>query len=301
MKLRATIMTLTFIVVTPFSAVAGGTAGPGGGGGRPGGGGGGGMSRPGGGGGGGMAQPGGGGMAPSGGGMARPSGGGMARPSGGGMERPADQSGFNLNRDTGPMTHPAEAQRAPAAPIARPMAAGPAAARPAAPLGGSREPGIAADRTSGTAYRSSGNFRAPAGGREAAAPRGGWHGHAAGFVVVNPRYHGSAWGWNRGNRWEGYSDDWGDGFWGPFALGSLTGAFIVGADSEESLPYYQVAEGSPGAQLLANYDLSQTPCGPPDLVMLYGPNGGTICAYPNDEVPPGPYNISESTLTLTAG
>jgi hypothetical protein len=238
-------------------------------------------------------------MSRPGGGMAPP--GGMARPSGGGMERPAEQSGFNLNRDTGPMTRPAEAQRAPAAPIPRPLTVRPLTARPSAERVGTPGSGPVAKSNSATAYRTSGNFRAPAGGRETSAPRGGWHGHARGFVIANPRYHGSAWGWNRGNRWDGYSDDWGDGFWGPFALGSLAGAFVVGAGSDESLPYYQVAQGSPGAQLLANYDLSQTPCGPPDLVVLYGPDGGTICAYPNDQVPPGPYNISESSLTLTAG
>jgi len=58
---------------------------------------------------------------------------------------------------------------------------------------------------------------------------------------------------------------------------------------------------SPGAQLLANYDLGQTPCGSSDLVVLYGTNSGTICAYPNAIVGPGNYRIDESSLTITSG
>jgi hypothetical protein len=151
------------------------------------------------------------------------------------------------------------------------------------------------------AYQSAGHFRAPAsGGGAPRIPRGGWpHAHAPGYAVRNPRYNGAAWGWNGGNRWDGYSDYWGDGFWGPFALGSLMGAYIAGSDSETP-PYYQVAADSPGAQLLANYDLTQTPCGAPNLVVLYGPDYGTICAYPNSEVSPGSYNIDEPSLSLTS-
>jgi hypothetical protein len=222
--------------------------------------------------------------APGGGGGGSRGGGGGG--GGGGMARPAGGGGFNLGRDTGAMTRS----------VAAPGESNGAMGRPSA-----EQPRMGSTAASG-AYRESGNFRAPAsGGRAPSTPRGGWpREHGAGFVVANPRYHGSAWGWNNGNVWGGYSDYWGDGFWGPFALGSLTGAYIVGDDSQDSLPYYQVAANSPGAQLLANYQLTQTPCGPSNLVVINGPNGGTICAYPNTTVAPGSYTIDESSLTLTS-
>jgi hypothetical protein len=199
--------------------------------------------------------------------------------------------GFDVSPDTGPMNvRPATETRVPVA------------ARPATIVVGR---GGEAGRASVVgAYRpvAGGGFRPPqSGGRPPAVPRGGWpRPHRPGFLVANPRYRGGAWGWNAGNAWTGYSDYWGDGFWGPFALGSLAGAFVV-ASGESSEPYYQVTADSPGAQLLANYDLRQTPCGSPDLVVLDGPNSGTICAYPNGTVSPGTYDVGESTLSLTSG
>jgi len=150
----------------------------------------------------------------------------------------------------------------------------------------------------GTYHQLSDGVRPPtSGGRPPATPAGGWHSHPPGFVVANPRYHGGPWGWNGGNQWVGYSNYWGDGFWGPFALGSLAGEYVA---NDQTQPYYQVAASTPGAQLLANYGLVQTPCGSADLVVLYGPDNGTICAYPNSNVAPGDYTIDESSLTITA-
>jgi hypothetical protein len=197
----------------------------------------------------------------------------------------APRSGFNLSRDTGPMERPQAAPRA--------AAAMPAMAARSSSDNRQPAPG---------AYRSlSGGVRPPtSGGRPPAAPPGGWpHAHPSGFVVANPRYRGGAWGWNAGAPWIGYSNYWGDGFWGPFALGSLSDQYADNGQSEP-LPYYQVAASTPGAQLLANYDLTQTPCGSSDLVVLYGPDGGTICAYPNAAVGPGNYTIDESSLSITA-
>ena len=85
--------------------------------------------------------------------------------------------------------------------------------------------------------------------------------------------------------WVGYDGYWGNGFWGPLAYG-LSAASCV------------VATGSPGASLLQAYDLRQTPCGPPDLVEIYGPDGSEICAYPNALVAPGAYSVDPDTLTL---
>ena len=200
----------------------------------------------------------------------------------------APRAGFNLSHDTGPMSSPAQA--APRAASAMPRGGG-MAARAA---DGSRQAGP------GTYRPLSGGVLPPtSGGRPPAPPSGGWpRPHPLGFVIANPRYRAAAWGWNAGAPWVGYSNYWGDGFWGPFALGSLTGLYD---GQQQQFPYYQVAAASPGAQLLANYDLGQTPCGSSDLVVLYGPNNGTICAYPNAIVGPGNYTIDESSLTITSG
>jgi hypothetical protein len=49
---------------------------------------------------------------------------------------------------------------------------------------------------------------------------------------------------------------------------------------------------------LQNYGLQQTPCGPPDLVVIWGPDNSVICAYPNNLVGPGNYGVDPSSLTL---
>jgi hypothetical protein len=102
--------------------------------------------------------------------------------------------------------------------------------------------------------------------------------------VPNPNNY-EPWGWNGGVAWIGYGGYWGNGFWGPLAYG-------LGAAS------YVVADGSPGAQLLEAYQLTQTPCGPPNLVEIYGPDGSEICAFPNNLVAPGVYYVDPDTLTL---
>ena len=110
------------------------------------------------------------------------------------------------------------------------------------------------------------------------------------FVVarrdVNP------WYWNRGIAWAPSPGYWGGGFWGAFAINL---AFNQPAPANY---YYQVAASSPGAQLLANYGLTQTDCNQPNLVDITGPDGSEICAYPNDQVGPGQYSIDPSTLSL---
>jgi hypothetical protein len=123
----------------------------------------------------------------------------------------------------------------------------------------------------------------------------GWHG----AVVVNPVYRGPAWGWNRGVVWAPNYGYWGGGFWGAFAVGAATAA-VMGSIYYNNQRYnsYQVSAGSPGAQLLSNYGLQQVPCGPPGLVVIYGPNNGVICANPNARVAAGTYAVNENNLTL---
>jgi len=169
--------------------------------------------------------------------------------------------GFNLNRD---ITAPAERQAPPAA-VTRP-------------------PGNV-------------NYSRP--------PVTGGRNH---IVITNPAYHGhGAWGWNRGTVWAAAPHYWGGGFWGPFALGAAAVALGVAAygsftDPSDNavLTSYQVAPGSPGAALLENYGLTQTPCGPDGLVVIFGPDGSVICANPNNLVGPGEYNLDPSDLTLVS-
>ncbi len=86
--------------------------------------------------------------------------------------------------------------------------------------------------------------------------------------------------------WLGGGDSyWGNGFWGPLGAGLAAGAYIV-------------VPGSPGYQLLQAYGLRQTPCGPPNLVEIVGPDDSKICAFPNDAVGPGVYHVDPDTLTL---
>jgi len=112
-----------------------------------------------------------------------------------------------------------------------------------------------------------------------------------GAVVTNPVYHGySAWGWNGGYAWYGAPAYWGGGFWGAFAVGATAAAVAS----------YQVAPSSPGAKLLASYQLTQTACGRPNLVVIYGPNNSMICAYPNNLVSAGNYSVNSQTLTIVS-
>jgi len=125
-----------------------------------------------------------------------------------------------------------------------------------------------------------------------------------GPVVRNPHYTNRNWYWNHGVAWAPAPIYWGGGFWGPWAIAALSTAILFGAiiDYDDHVIYqsYQVEPNSPGAELLANYGLQQTPCGPPNLVVIWGPGNAVICAYPNAMVAPGNYEVDPATLTLTS-
>jgi hypothetical protein len=122
-------------------------------------------------------------------------------------------------------------------------------------------------------------------------------------VVVNPIYRGHpAWYWNRGVAWYPAPAYWGGGFWGTLAIAATSAAvfgYIVGSSGAQYVSY-QVQPNSPGAQLLQAYGLTQTPCGPPNLVVIYGPDNSVICAYPNNLVSAGTYSVDPSTLTISS-
>lgn len=127
-------------------------------------------------------------------------------------------------------------------------------------------------------------------------PRPPWarnNGWRAGSVLVNPR-PGGPWGWNRGVRWTPRPNYWGGGFWGPF------GAFTIAAGAAlwQQTRFTAPASGSPGWQLFQAYGLVPARCGPQNLVYIYGPNDGVMCAYPNMYVQAGFYYVDPATLQL---
>ncbi len=113
--------------------------------------------------------------------------------------------------------------------------------------------------------------------------------------VVSPHFYAQAWQWNGGAAWYPRPAYWGGGFWGNFALGVSFNNYNYGGYGG-----YIVQQQSPGAQLLANYQLTQTSCDQPNLVDILGPDGSEICAYPNNMVSPGAYDVDYATLTLNS-
>jgi hypothetical protein len=124
-----------------------------------------------------------------------------------------------------------------------------------------------------------------------------------GATVTNPVYgHYSAWGWNGGYAWYAAPSYWGGGFWGPFAVGVASAAVYgsIVAANNATITSYQVQPDSPGAKLLSSYQLTQVPCGPSGLVVIYGPNNSAICARPNNLVAAGNYSVNAQTLTIVS-
>ena len=122
-----------------------------------------------------------------------------------------------------------------------------------------------------------------------------------GAVVTNPVYAGyPVWGWNAGYPWYPVPTYWGGGFWGPYAYGAgFAFGVYVGANNEKETSY-QVQPDSAGAKLLSSYHLTQTQCGQPNLVVIFGPNNSVICAQPNNLVAAGNYSVNMSNLTIVS-
>jgi hypothetical protein len=132
---------------------------------------------------------------------------------------------------------------------------------------------------------------------------GPYRGQFHGRVIYNPR-RWRGWGWNRGIHWYPAPIYWGGGFWGPFAFGGLGAGLLFGSivdyQDQAIYPSYGIEPTSPGAELLQNYGLTQTECGPPNLVVIWGPDNSVICAYPNDLVGAGNYELDPTTLTIVS-
>jgi hypothetical protein len=223
-------------------------------------------------GGGGPASSGGGGHASSGGGGHVSSGGGHVSSGGGGhVSAPPVQSprGFSFPHETNVQPIPP--------PVARPVSRASGASRPPATY-----------------------TRPPFNGNVTGGP---YHGQFHGPVIYSP-YRWWRWGWNHGVIWYPAPIYWGGGFWGPFAFGGLSAGLLFGSiidyQDQEIYPSYEIAPSSPGAELLQNYGLTQTECGPPNLVVIWGPDNSVICAYPNNLVGPGNYELDPATLTIVS-
>jgi hypothetical protein len=201
----------------------------------------------------------------------------------------APPQGFNFNHDINVRTTPGTTGRPTAAPsIVRRSVTGPG-------------------NTIGRAVPTPGPGRAAPNFKRApfnTTSHGPYQNHPRGPAVQNPRHWSGNWQWNRGVAWQPAQTYWGGGFWGAFALGALADAVLFGSidDYQDQLSYpsYQVLPDSPGAQLLQNYGLQQTPCGPDNLVVIWGPDNSVICAYPNDTVGPGNYDLDPTTLSLVS-
>ncbi len=197
-------------------------------------------------------------------------GGGGGHVSAGGPPTQSSQ-GFSFPHETGAQPIP------PSRPVAPPIS-----------------PSTGANRTTAT------YTRAPFNGNVTGGP---YHGQFHGPPIYNP-HRWPRWGWNHGVIWYPAPIYWGGGFWGPFAFGGLTAGFLFGSivDYQDQViyPSYEIAPTSPGAELLQNYGLTQTECGPPNLVVIWGPDESVICAYPNNIVAPGNYELDPATLTIVS-
>jgi hypothetical protein len=121
---------------------------------------------------------------------------------------------------------------------------------------------------------------------------------AAPSFISNP-FRWRRWGWNHGVIWYPVPYYWGGGFWGPWGLLATPIDYGAAPLDYGSVPL-DVAPESPGAQLFQDYGLTQTECGPPNLVVIWGPDNAPICAYPTSLVPAGNYEVDPETLTLHA-
>jgi hypothetical protein len=111
---------------------------------------------------------------------------------------------------------------------------------------------------------------------------------------VNPRAWPSRWAWNNGVAWVPQRAFWGGGFWGSFGPFTLAAGQAFWTQNRFTSP----AVGSPGWFLFQNYGLVAAPCGPQNLVYIYGPNDSVMCAFPNMYVQAGFYYVDPGTLQL---
>ncbi|HEY6449945.1 MAG TPA: hypothetical protein VIX60_04630 [Candidatus Cybelea sp.] len=237
----------------------------------------------------------------------RGGGGGGMRGGGGGMR--GGGGGFNLSRDTAraPQTRPPQPQR----PQSGSAAGGNRGNAPVS--GGNRNNGNVNNGNVNNGNRNNGNVsngnrnngNVSNGNRNNVNVNNGNRTNvnvSGNTVIRNPVYvNNSAWGWNHGVAWVGAPYYWGGGFWGAMAIG-VTSAAVYGSIVANNQTYssYQIQPSSPGATFLSNYQLTQVQCGPPGLVVVYGPSDSVICANPNNLVAAGTYQLNTETLSLTS-
>lgn len=220
---------------------------------------------------------------------ARPSARPQGRPSARPPQRPTAQPVHPTARPPQrPTAHPVRPTAKPVPPPARPERpiTRPPSGRPtAAPWRPNRPPQIRPPST---------GWQRPVWANHQRPPWARNNGYRPNYVLVNPRAYAGYWGWNNGMRWSASSNYWGGGFWGPFSLFT----FAVGQALWNQNRYVEPGIGSPGWYLFQNYGLEPARCGRHDLVYIYGPNNGVMCAYPNEYVLVGFYYVDPATLEL---
>jgi hypothetical protein len=174
-------------------------------------------------------------------------------------------------------------------------------ARPSQPIAGGGNRGNLGNGNLGNGNLGGNRGNGNLGGNRGNGNLGGNRGKGDRGWVQNPIYNGPNYGWNGGVVWAPVPYYWGGGFWGPWAWG-VTSVYVYGEihDEEDNVTYnsYQVQPGTPGETFLKSYQLVQVPCGPPDLVVVYGPEQSVICATPNQYVGVGEYQLDTTTLSL---
>lgn len=212
-----------------------------------------------------------------------------ARPPGGGPgNRPTAAPGRPTARPPGGGPGNRPTARPPARPTPRPTARPPARPTPrptANPWRPNRPPNVRPPNT-GWQRPPWANHTRPSWARN--------HGWRQNYVLVNPRFTGGNWWWNRGSPWFVNNNYWGGGFWGPFGVFTLG----VGVALWNQTRFNEPGWGSPGWWLFQTYGLTPARCGPHDLVYIFGPNNSVMCAFPNMYVPPGWYYVDPNTLQL---
>ena len=125
-------------------------------------------------------------------------------------------------------------------------------------------------------------------------------------VVNNPVYYGGgAYGWNHGVAWAPAYGYYGGGFWGAMAIG-VTSAAVSPRYTARSFRQtirrtrrIKFSRAVPDPRCSRTISCSKSQCGPPGLVVIYGPDNSVICANPNNLVAAGNYDLNTETLSLT--
>jgi len=214
--------------------------------------------------------------------------------------RGASNGGFNLGSDfqrgSGPMQRPGVAQRPAGGNLGNGNLGNGKFATVQPPI--ANRPGNGGNRPG-----NGGNRPGNGGDRPSRPGNGGDRPGKGGGSIPNPiQPGGCCYYWNGGAAWYPAPYYWGGGFWGPYAFGVTAVLYGEIEDEENDVTYnsYEVQPNTHGASFLTAYQLTQVACGPPGLVVVYGPEQSVVCANPNQYVGEGSYQLDTATLSLVS-